>query len=248
MLISPLTDSRKSELRRLAVAIQDILATRVQFQPVIKGLKDDHFQLDLSINNPDLPSNGIFADPASWIDYIAGKRRESGKHFGVGGYRERRCFYASQQYHVPGEARREWHLGFDAWGPATTPVHAPLPGRVHSFSYDPDEGSYGATILLHHRLAELEFYTLYGHLARADLDTLVENDAIAAGQAFAHFGEPTDNGNWPPHLHFQLILDPLDWRGDFPGVWPQDQLEDGCLLCPDPTRLLGLPLSSFHFD
>ena len=44
-----------------------------------------------------------------------------------------------------------------------------------------------------------------------------EGDRIKAGDIFAEFGIPAENGHWPPHLHFQLIADLQGWKGDYPG-------------------------------
>ena len=47
--------------------------------------------------------------------------------------------------------------------------------------------------------------TLYGHVSVADISVITEGNYISLGQEFAHFGEPKENGNWPPHLHLQVI-------------------------------------------
>jgi hypothetical protein len=46
------------------------------------------------------------------------------------------------------------------------------------------------------------------------------------------------NGNWPPHLHFQLIRDMQGKRGDYPGVVRADELAFYRDNCPDPMALL----------
>jgi len=57
---------------------------------------------------------------------------------------------------------------------------------------------------------------------------------------FAHFGEPAENGQWPPHLHFQLILDMESKKGDYPGVCSLPQRQKYLDNCPDPDALLNL--------
>ncbi len=64
---------------------------------------------------------------------------------------------------------------------------------------------------------------------------------VRRGQPIAAFGSVSENGAWPPHLHFQAMLDMLGFEGDFPGVafpeeWPAWQS-----LCPSPEPLAGLP-------
>lgn len=41
---------------------------------------------------------------------------------------------------------------------------------------------------------------------------------IKQGKKFAELGSATVNGNWTPHLHFQIMIDLLDLGTDFPGV------------------------------
>ena len=69
-----------------------------------------------------------------------------------------------------------------------------------------DFGDYGATIILTHILEGITFYSLYGHLSLNSIKNIHEGERIKKGNVFAEFGIPTENGHWPPHLHFQLIL------------------------------------------
>src|SRR5690606_21058592 len=72
-------------------------------------------------------------------------------------------------------------------------------------------------------------------------ESLKVGDEIAAGVAFASFGEPEGNGGWEPHLHFQLALT-LDGMGhDWPGVADPDDWALWQALCPNPAALLNLP-------
>jgi murein DD-endopeptidase MepM/ murein hydrolase activator NlpD len=81
-------------------------------------------------------------------------------------------------------------------------------------------------------------YSLYGHLASADLQSLKVGDAITAGQLLCHLGKPEENGGWPPHLHFQLIHDMQTWRGDYPGVCSKRDVDFYRDNCPDPRGVL----------
>jgi 4-aminobutyrate aminotransferase-like enzyme len=85
------------------------------------------------------------------------------------------------------------------------------------------------------------FYTLYGHLERGSLDGLDAGKRIQAGERFAAIGAPPDNGDWWPHLHFQVITDMLDVPCNFNGVAPASQRATWLSLCPDPNLLLGIP-------
>ena len=164
---------------------------------------------------------------------------------GVGGYLETRPFYTTDSYLVQGNEGPEWrtvHLGLDIWMDAYTPVLAPLDGTVFSIENNAGDRDYGPTIILEHQVnEELTFYTLYGHLALGCLDQLKEGMSVSQGQQIAHIGPRPENGNWPPHLHFQIMLDLLGQKGDFPGVAFPNQKAIWASICPDPNTLLGIP-------
>jgi 4-aminobutyrate aminotransferase-like enzyme len=67
---------------------------------------------------------------------------------------------------------------------------------------------------------------------------------IQKGQWIATYGAREVNGNWPPHLHFQVLLDTLGKEGDFPGVGFPDEWPVWRSLCPNPELLLHLPEGS----
>ncbi|HNM24033.1 MAG TPA: aminotransferase class III-fold pyridoxal phosphate-dependent enzyme, partial [Saprospiraceae bacterium] len=90
----------------------------------------------------------------------------------------------------------------------------------------------------HQVTGDLKFYTLYGHLTRTSLSGLYKGQNIVAGQAFCQIGPMPENGNWSPHLHFQVMLDMLGKSGDYPGVAFPDTRAVWKSLCPDPWLLL----------
>jgi hypothetical protein len=63
---------------------------------------------------------------------------------------------------------------------------------------------------------------------------------ITRGECFAHFGQEHENGNWPPHLHFQVIEDIGSYEGDYPGVCKESEKEKYLHNCPDGDLILGL--------
>src|SRR5690349_12009347 len=79
---------------------------------------------------------------------------------------------------------------------------APLDAIVHSFAFNNQQGDYGATIILTHKIEEISFFTLYGHLSLSSIKNIQEGQRIEKGDVFAEFGIPIENGHWPPHLHF----------------------------------------------
>jgi murein DD-endopeptidase MepM/ murein hydrolase activator NlpD len=160
----------------------------------------------------------------------------------VGGYDEERAIYSGPVFEAQGGAEpRTIHLGIDLFDAARMPVFAPLAGRVHSFQDNANPKDYGPTIILEHEVtSELIFYTLYGHLSRDSLDGLFVGKPVAVGEEVARLGEAAVNGDWPPHLHFQLVLDMQGRRGDYPGVFKKSEREQWKQICPDPAPLLGI--------
>lgn len=158
----------------------------------------------------------------------------------LGGYDEDRAIYATAAF-AGGDEPRTIHLGLDIFAAEGAPVYAPLDGIVHSFQDNAAPQDYGPTILLAHEVtSELTFYTLYGHLSRDSLEGLEVGQAFSAGQTLGWLGGPEVNGDWPPHLHIQLILDLMGRAGDFPGVFKKSERETWKRNCPDPRPFLGL--------
>lgn len=197
--------------------------------------------LDFTEGNQSLRAD-ILDDTAAFTSYIDQQLLHADARYGIGGYAEHRTVYSRSKVFdaKEGVEPRRLHLGIDIWGLAGTPVSAPLDGIVHSFAFNDQFGDYGATIILEHHMPAGIFYSLYGHLSLQDLKGLEKGQCIPAGQAFAHFGKPVENGHWPPHLHFQLILDMEGKAGDYPGVCAWSERERYLRNCPDPDCLLGM--------
>lgn len=160
----------------------------------------------------------------------------------AGGYDEDRAIYDGPVFAAgAGEEPRTIHLGIDLFAAAGTAVYAPLAGHVHSFQDNANPKDYGPTVILEHTVkVDLTFYTLYGHLSRESLIGLHAGQDVAAGAQLATLGAAEVNGGWPPHLHFQVILDMGSALGDFPGVFKQSERARWKLVCPDPAPLLGI--------
>lgn len=198
--------------------------------------------LDFTEKNKELTSNTI-NDTQSFTAYLDKKLQTAGARLGIGGYAEHRTVYDRSNLFdalQPGEEPRRLHLGIDIWGTAGTPVYAFMGGMVHSFAFNDKYGDYGATMILLHQLDGLPFYTLYGHVSLQDIQKLSSGQYISIGQKIAHFGEPVENGHWPPHLHFQVILDMELKEGDYPGVCKYSEREKYLANCPDPDLILQL--------
>ncbi len=216
----------------------------LQFAPVIPfdPGTDKLLLLDFTEENKDLTEE-ILKDTTKFSAYINGLLINAGARYGIGGYNEHRTVYSRSKVFdapVPGEEPRRLHLGTDIWGKPYTAVMAPWDGIVHSFAFNNQFGDYGATIILSHQVNGYTFYSLYGHLSLNSLKNLYEGQNIRKGQVFAEFGIPYENGHWPPHLHFQIILDMKGWKGDYPGVCKYSEKEDWLKNSPDPDTLLQL--------
>ncbi|RAU81640.1 peptidoglycan DD-metalloendopeptidase family protein [Pontibacter arcticus] len=164
---------------------------------------------------------------------------------GVGGYLENRFIYSRSAHFDVAAESRDLHLGVDVWIEASTPVFTPLDAKVHSFQDNANFGDYGPTIILEHELEGTTFYTLYGHLSRTSLAGLEVGKHFAKGDKIAEVGPYPENGDWPPHLHFQVISSMDEKYGDYPGVATLAEKEKYKVLCPNPNLILNcrhLPL------
>ena len=217
-----------------------LIKNRADFHPVVDfdAAKEKLFHFDFTDNNKVLGASEI-ADTILFSDYINRTLKANDATFGIGGYKENRTLYRRSELFA-GEEARSLHLGVDIWGPAGSPVYAALGGMVHSFAYNDNFGDYGATIILLHQLETVAFHTLYGHLSLADISTLSEGAYINRGQVVGHFGQPAENGNWPPHLHFQIIHNLYLKDGDYPGVCKLSESESYLANCPDADLILNM--------
>lgn len=217
-----------------------LIKNRADFHPVVKfdPVNEKLFQFNFTDSNAALAAPEI-ADTKLFSDYVTRTLKTHKATYGIGGYKENRTLYRRSELFA-GEETRSLHLGVDIWGPAGTPVYAALGGMVHSFAYNDNFGDYGATIILLHQLETIAFHTLYGHLSLADISTLREGAYINRGQVMGHFGEPAENGNWPPHLHFQIIHNLYLKEGDYPGVCTISEAESYLDNCPDADLILNM--------
>ncbi|MEJ7766716.1 MAG: peptidoglycan DD-metalloendopeptidase family protein [Chitinophagaceae bacterium] len=228
----------------ISESVNIFIRNQPSFYPVIKfdPLKEKLMKINLTASNPDLTTN-VIQDTALFTAYIESTLKAKRCKWGIGGYNEHRTIYNRSRVfdalHALDEPRR-LHLGIDIWGPAGTPVFAPLGGMIHSFAFNNNFGDYGATIILLHQLDGFAFYTLYGHMSLRDIQQLNEGGYVIRGQEIGHFGERHENGQWPPHLHFQVIFDIGMNEGDYPGVCRYSEREKYLENCPDPDYILQM--------
>jgi murein DD-endopeptidase MepM/ murein hydrolase activator NlpD len=220
---------------------EKINKTVSQISPVISfdPSADTVCNIDLSSKNSTLTED-ITSDTARFSEYIDRVLRIADARYAIGGYNELRSMYSRSEVFSKGEEPRRLHLGTDIWGLSGTAVYAPLDGKIHSFAFNDKFGDYGATLILTHVIDDFTFHTLYGHLSLASLENISQGDKVASGSLIGYFGNESENGSWPPHLHFQIINNIGNYKGDYPGVCAFSQREQWLSNSPDPDSLLQL--------
>jgi murein DD-endopeptidase MepM/ murein hydrolase activator NlpD len=201
----------------------------------------DYISIDLSGSNKDLELFDI-SKSSEWEIYLDSYLKKNGKKVAYGGYMERRALYDRSNYFNTKDKSKQRciHLGLDLWVDAGTAVLAAFDGKVHSFKNNINFGDYGPTIILEHQIDNVTFYTLYGHLSLNSIENISIGDTFNKGETIAVLGDATINGDYAPHLHFQIINDLQGNDGDYPGVSSLENLSFYKSNCPDPKLVLGL--------
>ncbi|MFQ5538443.1 MAG: aminotransferase class III-fold pyridoxal phosphate-dependent enzyme [Gemmatimonadota bacterium] len=198
--------------------------------------------LDLSVGSPLLDGRDT-EDTEAFSLRISRALGRAGAAVGIGRYGEPRAFYLTDAFAGrPSEMpeRRTVHLGVDLFVPPGTPVRAPLDARVCAAADNARRLDYGPTVILEHDAPFGPFWTLYGHLSRESLNTVSPGDEVRAGQEIGRVGAYPENGDWPPHLHVQILLNRMGFERDFPGVAAPRERKVWMSFCPDPGRVAGL--------
>ena len=206
--------------------------------PTIK--KTEIQLLDLSVASKWLGHEEQFNDLDLFQFKIDALQKRNPNKILAGGYLEPRPLYTANKYDKIGNSGRESrtiHLGLDLWLSASTAVHALFDAEVVIAVNNAEEKGYGGLIVLKHHLADFDFYTLYGHLTIASVVDKKIGQIIEKGDCIGHLGSYPENGNWAPHLHFQIMLSLLGRATDFPGVTYFKQLNIWKGICPDPNLL-----------
>jgi len=248
-------------------AIADWLrANQQSFAPVVaQDLRTEPLLVfDLSIGSFLVAALDDPSATAAFTERIFAAMKEAGVAVGVGRYNEARLLYSDPLFAQPSNelpTRRTVHIAMDLFQPAGAPIFAPLDGAVHSYGNNAGYQDYGPTIILQHVIprqeagepaimandasGDLVFYTLYGHLSLEALEGLYPGKIIQKGEQFATMGDFPINGDWPPHLHFQIITDMLGMSCGFPGVATPSERALWLSLSPDPNLILQIPDRAF---
>ena len=200
--------------------------TGIQFHPVVK-LPSEYWVFDFT--------KGVKSDWRCPLDYQIGRYDE-----------HRPGMYTSEIF----SGERELHVGLDIGAPVDTQVFCFGDGVVFSKGINPEEGSYGPTIITQHELplpasvgsqelADIrKFWVLHGHLSTKSLDMVEVGESVSQGQLIATIGDEDENGGWPPHIHLQISLTkPV--VNDMPGVVKLSDRDEALTTYLDPRLILG---------
>lgn len=196
--------------------------------------------IDLSVSSPIIGHQTESEDLDLFQFKIETLQKKNPATIIAGGYLEPRSIYASDAYGKVGNSGKESrtiHLGIDFWLPVNTAVHALFDGEVVTAVHDKGDKEYGGLLILKHRAEDVDFFTLYGHNTVVSVLKHKVGDRIKKGSKITELANYPENGNWAPHLHFQLMLSMLDYKSDFPGVAYVNQLEVFKSICPNPNLL-----------
>jgi len=200
----------------------------------------EYTPLNLSNSNQELADKKLQTSD-DFEKYIFNYLKEKNAKVAYGGYIEGRFLYQrSSIFFDESKPERNIHIGLDLWTEAGTTVLAALDGKVHSFKNNEGLGDYGPTIILEHEVENEKFYTLYGHLSLESIENLNIGDNFKKGEKIATLGEASVNGDYAPHVHFQIIHNIQDYWGDYPGVCNTKDLNFYIENCPDPNLLLKI--------
>ena len=180
-------------------------------------------------------------------DFTRGGDNEELKEgeFDIGKYNEMRLgMYETELFNdtkntVQGfTGRRIIHIGVDIGGGVGTPVRSFYDGIVYKFGYNPAKGDYGHCIVVQYKINGTDVWGLYGHLSARSVQFKFEGKAVKKGEVIGWFGDRNENGDWPPHVHFQLsFIKPT--THDLPGVVSIDDHKMAEKQFPDPRLVLG---------
>ena len=204
---------------------------------------ESYFPIVISSKNKELLNFDI-SSSSEWEVYLKSFLEKNKAKIAFGGYFEKRNIYDRSNYfkNVSENEKRNIHLGTDLWCKENTKVLAVLDGEVHSFKNNKNYGDYGPAIILKHQVKKEVFYTLYGHLSLKSIQNIKIGDTVLQGDIIGHLGDSCVNGEYAPHLHFQIIRDLEDNFGDYPGVSSKENIAFYKNNCPNPNLLLKLAI------
>ena len=218
-----------------------IINKKISIQDLFPELeKNEFYKIDLSVGSEWIGGRSEIENLDIFQFKIETLQKKNSNKILAGGYLEPRSIYTSDTYEKIGNygaESRTVHLGLDFWLPPGTKVSAMFDGKVMTAVNDKGNKEYGGLIILKHSFKGFKFYTLYGHNT---VESVLKNkigSKVKKGDVIAEIANYPENGNWAPHLHFQIMLSMLDYKIDYPGVCYFNQIEVWKDLCPDPNLI-----------
>ena len=205
----------------------------------------------INFNSQSIFTNNYVHEPKSLTKKINTYLKKNNSNIGIGLYQEKRNVYQGSNYisQLNPKSRRDIHVGIDIFANAGENIRAPLDGKVYILKDNAFKYDYGPTIVLEHKIDRLiKFYTIYGHLSKKCLTHLTLGKKIKKGEVIAQIGNYPINGNWPPHLHFQIAIDMMGEKDNFPGVSEDILLSLWSKISPDPNLILKIPKTFFNHN
>jgi peptidoglycan LD-endopeptidase LytH len=204
-----------------------------------KSLSDKNLVwLDFTASNKELAKVDL-KDTKTFSKYVFAKLSD-GK-IGIGGWLEDRVIYSRSEHFQDDVEPRSIHLGLDLWVQAGSIIFSPYNAKVFSINDNAGFGDYGPTIILEHEHEKFgHIYTLYGHLSRKSIADKKTGQVFRKGDLIAEVGNFPENGDWPPHLHFQVMRSMEGNTVDYPGVCSKKMLPHYSQNCIDPINFLGI--------
>src|SRR5690554_185185 len=234
----PLDAEFKAWAKSNQVSLKTVFPT-IPFNKVIN--------LDMSVGSTLLGNLSEYSDPELSEFKLSQFRKHNSQSILLNGYLEVRPFYTTDAFRSEGNNGPQYrtvHLGTDFWIPAQTPVHAPFDATVKIIHHNDYDKDYGPMLILEHQFDGTVFYTLYGHLSLSSLEILKVGQSVKQGELIAYIGTSSENGNWAPHLHFQIILDLLSNNENFDGVALPSEIDVWKSICPNPNFIFKEELDS----
>jgi hypothetical protein len=123
----------------------------------------------------------------------------------------------------------------DYWASDGTDIYLPCDAMLWSKKDNQNYLDYGPTLIFKLLIPNEHFtFMLFGHLSRNSLNIHELQDTVNAGTRIGSLGNETENGQWPPHLHLQLMKTINTPDGDYPGLCDENTLADYRSNCPEP--------------
>lgn len=223
-----------------------------------KGIAEVSCALDLSVESELVPADIENYSIEQLQERLEAFLKGQGAKIGIGGYLESRLIYQGDHYKTGARnqsltAPRTVHLGIDYFCPVGTEVCSVFDGTIVSLERIERERDYGNVVVVRNETdTGIPFFTLYGHLGSSVHSKWKVGQKIGKGVQFARIGHPSENGGWPPHLHFQLLTE-FDSGNNPPGVCSGSWVEAWSESNLDPNLLFGysdemLPAGKMSFE